>query len=1096
MTVSRRVPYAWTCIACHGLQQSVVWVVVHEWERPDVLAEGPLAPGFVQVVCTRCGTASAIEGQSLLLVRPGDNLPLLLGTTWADLALDEVSPAMRNLFDGAQQAMAGDKLTVHPPVVLLPRSLLGVVIARVPDDDAADPDLACGQVAVRWSVHHATLYRAFLEDVLGSARIRAVNRLLQQAWSSDSATLLQFVDAHPDFSSSDVVAAVAEEVDGGPPPGESAAPLTARLRLVQSLAAGTPPRDAVDGYLQAMWDFAEQDLNPRVEELLAQLQANPSPDLIPQARQALALSVAMGNTELEASVASDLGVRLLRLPGNRGVEEAAQLLARALELIAEEAPHWAGVAGNLAHAVAYRASGDPNENWGYACELLMRACAAEPDADPRAWATNHTNLGLLLSERPGGSDVDDLAAGIKYMQAGASRRSPDDDLIDWAHSQLNLGLLHRRRGRPGDETTAESLYREALGRLTPAVDRRLWGHLQLNLGVVLEGNGSPEAADRAIEAARAGLEAAPPLEDPELRARLLWLIARHTGDSEPARELRNQALALLVPELQPELFLNVGGEVAEAAAAAAAWDAAAGTYELLLVAFESLLDAQLTVQGRRRTLERSPRLSRWAAYALARAGRLEQAVQAIEQGRARELTLSASRGTVELDALRQVDPALAVRYENSLRVYAAMALQTDQLQEAAAARALSEAAAGLHEAVEAVRGVPGYEQFLRPLSAVDLLKAAGGLPIAYLVTAPAGSCVLTIRAGEQGRAEIGAVQVPEVTGRSVAGLVLIDVDRNLPGLLVSDQDGREAALARLGELTPLVEPVVALLRAGGAGKVVVVPTGLLGLVPLHAVPVTATRMLDDEGEIHLAPSVALYGDCRRRAARARTAHLMGVADTSLLHRLPASRLELGFVEDLFAQFESPSTRTGSSATRRWLLDEAVTASHLHLACHGSSSLDARFGAELMLGDGVITMSNLIEIRLTECRLAVVSACESGHYDTAVSPDEFLGLPGGFLQAGAACVVASLWKVNDQVAAVLMMRFYELLDPGPNSASQTPVAALRVARLWMRDLTPQAVGEFRRRHGAVLGAPDVMLDESLASRFASANSWAAFAAHGC
>jgi len=120
------------------------------------------------------------------------------------------------------------------------------------------------------------------------------------------------------------------------------------------------------------------------------------------------------------------------------------------------------------------------------------------------------------------------------------------------------------------------------------------------------------------------------------------------------------------------------------------------------------------------------------------------------------------------------------------------------------------------------------------------------------------------------------------------------------------------------------------------------------------------------------------------------------------------------------------------------------------------------------------------------------ACQSGHYDTALSPDEFLGLPGGFLQAGAACVIASLWKVDDLATAVLMMRFYELLDPRPDSASQAPVAALRVARLWMRDLTPQGVGEFRRRHGA---APDVMLDESLASRFASVDSWAAFAAHG-
>ncbi len=207
-------------------------------------------------------------------------------------------------------------------------------------------------------------------------------------------------------------------------------------------------------------------------------------------------------------------MRLLRLPGNRGTEEAAQLLARALDLIAEDASQWAEVAGNLAHAVARRASGDPNENWAHARELLLRACAADPDANPRAWATNSTNLGLLLSERPGGADVDDLAAGIKYMRAGASRRSPDDDLIDWTYSQLNLGLLHRRRGHPGDDVAAVDLYREALDRLTPSVDPRLWAHLQLNLGELLAGTGSPGAADRALEAARAGLECHPAARGP------------------------------------------------------------------------------------------------------------------------------------------------------------------------------------------------------------------------------------------------------------------------------------------------------------------------------------------------------------------------------------------------------------------------------------------------------------------------------------------------------------------------------------------------------------------------------------------------------
>ncbi len=919
----------------------------------------------------------------MLVIRPGNDLPLLLGATWADLASGDVSPATTGLYESAYLAMAGDDLGVYPPVIVLPRSLVAIALARVPNDDAADPELACGQVASEWSPSRATNYRVFLEVVRDSARIRAVGKLLQRAWSSHPATLLPFVESNSDLSSPDVVAAVAEHFASSFSAEDSATPLAARLHLVQSLAAGTPPGNAVDVYLKAMSDFAVQDVDPRVDGLVSMLEASPSPDLIPQSHELLALAVSLGNTDLEASAASDLGVRLLRLPTNRGMEEAAQHLKRALDLTAEDSSEWAGRAGNLAHAVARRASGDPNENWAEARELLFRACNANPEGDPGAWATNHTNLGLLLSERPGGSDVDDLMEGIKYLRAGASHRSPDDDVIDWAYSQLNIGVLYQRRGRPGDDAVAADLYREALDRLPAAADQRLWASLQLNLGELLVGTGAPGAADSALDAARAGLAAIPPLVDPALTARLLWLTARNTDDGEQALGLRDQALALLVPELQSELFLRLGGEVAEATTAVGDWDAAASTYELMLVAFESLLDAQLTAQGRRRTLERWPRLSRWAAYVFARAGRHEEAVQAIEQGRARELTLNASRGTVELDALRQVDPSLAAQYEESLRVYAATAAQTHRLQEAPAARALSQAAADLQEVVEAVRAVPGHDQFLRPLSPADLLKATGGLPIAYLVVAPYGSCVLTVRPGEQGQAETAAVQVPQVTGGSVAALVLFDSDRGLPGIIAPDQPARQAALTRLGELTPLVAPVVNLLSAGG-GKVVVVPTGLLGLVPLHAVPVTPGRVLDDEGEIHLAPSVAVYGACRSRGPQLRAAHLVGVADTDPFRPLPASRIELGFVEDLFRRFESPSTCMGASATRQWLLDEAVTASHLHLACHGLSSLDARFGGGLVLGDGVVTMTDLNETSLVGCRLVVASACQSGHYDTALS----------------------------------------------------------------------------------------------------------------
>lgn len=184
-----------------------------------MLAQGVFAPGFVKVICPQYGTDSAIDDRPVLRVRPGDDLPLLLGTSLADLVSEDISPAVKDLYANAQLAMAGDTLGVQLPAIRIPRALLAVVVARVPDDGAADPDLAYGQVTAQWSEFSATSYRMFFTEVLGSSRLRAVNRPLQQAWSGDPASLAEFVETHPDLLSPEVVAAVAKDVDAGPPMG-------------------------------------------------------------------------------------------------------------------------------------------------------------------------------------------------------------------------------------------------------------------------------------------------------------------------------------------------------------------------------------------------------------------------------------------------------------------------------------------------------------------------------------------------------------------------------------------------------------------------------------------------------------------------------------------------------------------------------------------------------------------------------------------------------------------------------------------------------------------------------------------------------------
>jgi CHAT domain-containing protein len=96
----------------------------------------------------------------------------------------------------------------------------------------------------------------------------------------------------------------------------------------------------------------------------------------------------------------------------------------------------------------------------------------------------------------------------------------------------------------------------------------------------------------------------------------------------------------------------------------------------------------------------------------------------------------------------------------------------------------------------------------------------------------------------------------------------------------------------------------------------------------------------------------------------------------------------------------------------------------------------------------LTMAEIIsKMDLSAARLVALSACETGLTDM-IQPDEFLGLPAGFLQAGAPAVVSSLWAVDDLSTALLIGEFYRR----HLSEGQEPAKALRGAQLWLRDST--------------------------------------------
>ncbi|MBL8166662.1 MAG: CHAT domain-containing protein [Acidobacteria bacterium] len=124
---------------------------------------------------------------------------------------------------------------------------------------------------------------------------------------------------------------------------------------------------------------------------------------------------------------------------------------------------------------------------------------------------------------------------------------------------------------------------------------------------------------------------------------------------------------------------------------------------------------------------------------------------------------------------------------------------------------------------------------------------------------------------------------------------------------------------------------------------------------------------------------------------------------------------------------------------------------IHLATHGFLSNDhpEMSGIVLSLVDrqgkaqeGFLRQLDIYNLTLP-VELVVLSACNTG-LGKDVKGEGLVGLTRGFMYAGAASVVASLWKVDDNATAELMQHFYE----GILKQGHSPAAALRQAQLAM------------------------------------------------
>jgi CHAT domain-containing protein len=276
----------------------------------------------------------------------------------------------------------------------------------------------------------------------------------------------------------------------------------------------------------------------------------------------------------------------------------------------------------------------------------------------------------------------------------------------------------------------------------------------------------------------------------------------------------------------------------------------------------------------------------------------------------------------------------------------------------------------------------------------------------------------------------------------------------------------DALLPILGE--KIARKLAAELRKMRSKAVVIIPSGLLSIFPIHAAPYAVNgknSSLLDEFTVTYVPSAMTLEHTRQalQGMEDKRLSLMAVGDpfTEGIPDLPFARTEVEEVAKLFPRSLSLYER---DATVQEVLKNFGGTTHLHFSCHGYFNPDSPLDSGILLSNNEnMTLRNLLDQSgLSGTRLAVLSACQTAITDFKRLPEEAIGLPAGFLQAGVQGVIGTLWPVNDFSTALLMIQFYRYHingDPDTREGPMRPAAALRKAQIWLRNVKNRDIKEY-------------------------------------
>lgn len=222
----------------------------------------------------------------------------------------------------------------------------------------------------------------------------------------------------------------------------------------------------------------------------------------------------------------------------------------------------------------------------------------------------------------------------------------------------------------------------------------------------------------------------------------------------------------------------------------------------------------------------------------------------------------------------------------------------------------------------------------------------------------------------------------------------------------------------------------------------------------------------DKQDVRLAKTVAVNNSVTRPETGEQSRILERVdedddaPETKLLRRikrLPFTRQEANEIADLTPEKDALKLLDFEASRESALNPQMSQYRYVHFASHGYINTDQPMLSAIVLSmidkqgntqpqGGFLRTIDIFNLNLP-ADLVVLSACETG-LGKEIRGEGLIGLTRGFMYAGAARVVVSLWSVSDRATAELMGKFYKRIF----KKELQPSAALRSAqvRMWEHD----------------------------------------------